>query len=295
MRRGELTSRNMTQAGNKASNSASPAIGLFDSGVGGVTVLKGLIPHLPADEAYVYFGDTANLPYGDHTEDDIASFMQRIVPFLIEQGARAIAVACNYSSCVITKRGLTFDVPSINLVSAGIGEALSRSKSLRVGMLATPGTVATGAHAELFKALAPEGAFTAVPCPRLVSLIEDGVLDGEEMTNVLTEYLQPLLEAECDTVLLGCTHYPLVTRVLKRIAGKGVTFIDPAGAMAARFAVLLERENLTHPAGRNGHPRFRFYLSAESKTFVKSASKHLGFKVECYELAAPAAQPAPRL
>jgi len=282
----------MQSGENGRKHKPSPAIGLFDSGVGGVTVLKQLLPHLPQDEAYVYFGDTANLPYGDRSEDEIASFMSRIVPFLIEKGARAIAVACNYSSCVITRRDLEFPVPSINLVSAGIGEALSRSKSLKVGMLATPGTVATGAHAALFEALCPEGRFHAVACPRLVPLIEDGVLDGPEMKSVLKEYMAPLIEARCDTILLGCTHYPLVLGPLKRIAGKAITFIDPAGAMASRFAVLLDRENLTHPHGRNGQPRFRFFLSAESGTFLRSASEHLGFAVESYEVVQPAGRTA---
>lgn len=220
---------------------ANGGIGLYDSGVGGLTVVRELACCLP-NESVVYFGDTARVPYGGRTPAEIVRFGREIGNYLMDRGVKLILVACNTSSALALEE-LTAElpVPLLDVLDAGALAAAVATISGRIGVLATQATAASGAYERAIRSRLPGADVRVVGCPALVPMIEEGRLDGNEVREALAGYLRPLLAAEIDTLVYGCTHYPFLDRLVAEIAGPGVARVDPAAALARRAADFLRR------------------------------------------------------
>lgn len=259
-------------------------IGVFDSGVGGLTILQELLRELP-DERYVYFGDTGNCPYGIRPVAEIQELSRNAVQFLLDRGAKIIVVACNTASVsALAYLRETFDCPFVGVVPA-IKPGAALTKTGQVGIAATEAS----ARGDYLRRLIAEHAHGievhAVGCPRLVLLAEAGILDGPEAEAAIREYVTPLLEAGIDTLVLGCTHFPAMREAFARVVGPGVTMIDSGAAIARQTRrVLTERGWLAHPSEAIRNPRRltsndSLWCSGDAKRFARVASAILGYPV----------------
>jgi glutamate racemase len=213
------------------------AIGLFDSGIGGLTVLKSLVTSFP-QETFIYLGDTARLPYGSKSPETIERYLRQNIRFLVERGVKAVVVACNTASTVLLNRPKTdfdFPVPVYNVIEPGAETAIAASKQKRIGVLGTRATVAAQAYVRALHHIDPKAVVFQQACPLLVPLVEEG-WDQDPLTNlVIYRYLAPLLEQKVDTLILGCTHYPALRDGISRVAGPNIALVDSAEAIAARI------------------------------------------------------------
>lgn len=216
-------------------------IGVFDSGVGGLTVASALAARLPA-ETLLYLGDTARLPYGTKSAATVERYTQANVDFLERRGVKAVVVACNTASALALGR-LRSALPVWGVIEAGAAEAAARSRG-RVGVLGTEATVRSDAYGRALRRLRADLEVESLACPLFVPLVEEGWLDDPVTEAVARRYVAPLLERGVDTLLLGCTHYPLLAPLLARLAGDGVALVDAATAVAEQVAGELERRGL---------------------------------------------------
>lgn len=215
-------------------------IGVYDSGVGGLTVVRRLAERLP-HENVVYVGDTARVPYGGRSPEEILRFGREIGRFLADQGVGLILVACNTSSALaLDHLQRELPVPLLGVLDAGAAAAARSSVNGRLGVLATEATAKSGAYERAIRRHRPEAEVLTQGCPALVPLIEEGVTDGPEIRAALREYLAPLLAGGIDTLVYGCTHYPFLDRAVAELAGEGIARVDPAAALADRAADWLE-------------------------------------------------------
>lgn len=202
-------------------------IGIYDSGVGGLTVwlaLKELI-----NEDLIYYGDTAHLPYGDKTKEQILFYSHTIIDFLQQQDVRLVVVACNTSSALaLHTLKLSSRVPLFGVITPAVKKGVATTKNKRVGLIATVGTIDSGSYQKEFKHVAPDVQLFAQKCPRLVPLIEAGKITGREVSDALHEYLDPLIDQDIDTLILGCTHYPFLMAEIRKIVGSKIEIVDPA-------------------------------------------------------------------
>lgn len=221
-------------------------IGVFDSGVGGLTVLAELMALLP-QESFVYLGDTARLPYGTKSPATVARYALSASRFLLERGIKLLVVACNTASAAaLPALRAALPLPVVGVVEPAAREAAQRARH-RVGILGTESTVASGAYQQALAALRPQLSVHAVACPLFVPLAEEGWFDHPVSRQVAEIYLQPLREAGVDTVVLGCTHYPLLARPIAGALGPEVQLVDCGRAVAQEVAALLLREGLASP------------------------------------------------
>ena len=211
---------------------SSAPIGLFDSGIGGLTVLRSVREKLP-HENFIYLGDTARLPYGSKSPDTISRYLQQNISFLVDRGVKSIVVACNSASSVMVGRtDLKFPVPVYNVIEPGAEVALAASRTKRIGVLGTRATVAGGAYQNAIMKLDSAAEVIAQACPLLVPLVEEG-WDNDPITNlVVYRYLQPMVAQNVDTIILGCTHYPFLREAIARVVGPTVQLVDSAQAIA---------------------------------------------------------------
>ncbi|MFP5286207.1 MAG: glutamate racemase [Thermoanaerobaculia bacterium] len=217
------------------------SIGVFDSGVGGLTVVTALRRRLPR-ESILYLGDTARLPYGSKSPDTVTRYTRRNIEFLTERGVKAVVVACNTASALALPN-LDPEVPTWGVIGPGARKAAEASRG-RVGIIATEATVRSDAYARELRRLRPDLEILSRACPLFVSLVEEGWHDDPVTEEVARRYLAPLLEAGVDTLVLGCTHYPLLKPVLQRVAGPDVTLVDSAEAVAETVAEGLAERGL---------------------------------------------------
>lgn len=216
-------------------------IGVFDSGVGGLTVAAALADRLPL-ETILYLGDTARLPYGTKSPATVTRYTQANVDFLVDRGVKAIVVACNTASA-LALAGIRSPLPVWGVVEPGARRAAATSRG-RVGVLATEATVRSDAYGRALRHWRPELEVVSVACPLFVPLVEEGWLDDPVTAAVAQRYLEPMLAAGVDTMLLGCTHYPLLVPLLARIAGPAVGLVDAAAAVAQQVAIELDHLGL---------------------------------------------------
>lgn len=250
------------------------SIGVFDSGVGGLTVVKELIRQLPY-ENIVYFGDTARVPYGIKSKETVIRFSIENILFLLKQDVKLICVACNtVSSFALPVIKSHFRVPIVGVVTAGVREAVYATQNKRIGVIGTRGTIKSLTYANEIKQLDPEVKITAVACPLFVPFVEEGWTKGRVVLDVARTYLKPLKRACVDTVILGCTHYPLLKPVIKEVLGKNVTLIDSAKQVAIEVKKILSTENLLNN-NRRGR-RHKFYVSDNPEWFNSIAERFLG-------------------
>jgi glutamate racemase len=231
-------------------------IGVFDSGVGGLTVLHECLVTMPHED-FVYLGDHARLPYGPRSRDEVRRFAHEIGIYLERQGVKMVVVACNTATSVALpdlQEQLT--VPVVSVIVPEAHAAVQATRNRKIGLLATELTVASGRYEQLVRTLDAAAQFTAVPCPRLVPLVEAGDTFSDEVVAAVREYAAPLKERECDTVILGCTHYPLLRPVFQRTFGRDVTLVFSADETAREVAETLARKGFENDAAREGEYRF---------------------------------------
>jgi glutamate racemase len=250
------------------------AIGVFDSGVGGLTVMAALQRRLP-DESILYLGDTARLPYGMKSEETVTRYATRNLEFLVRRGVKAVVVACNTASALALDK-IDMPVPVWGVVEPGAARAAAASRG-RVGVLATESTVRSGAYPRALRRLRPELEILSQPCPLFVPLVEEGWHDDPIALQITERYLRPLLDWKVDTLVLGCTHYPLLEPMLREVAGDEVTLVDSAEAVAARVAEALESEGLAdHPASGRPEPEYHLCVTDVGEHFSRIVPLILG-------------------
>lgn len=252
----------------------SRAIGIFDSGFGGLTAVREVIKLAP-NEDIVFFGDNARIPYGTKTASIITKYALQDITFLISRDVKLIIVACGtVSSTLPTKYARRVPVPYITVVEPTALAAKKATKNKKIGILGTAATIRSGAFKDALSSLDGEIETVSVACPLFVPLVENGYIDKDcEITRLAAaEYLAPLKEAGVDTVILGCTHYPLISEVIRELMGDGVTLID-SGFEAARYAVELLRKNELQN-DRGGE--LRFFTSDNAEDFAKGAKLFMG-------------------
>jgi len=251
-------------------------VGVFDSGVGGLTVLHELLVSLPSED-YVYLGDTARFPYGDRTPEELRAFAVDIVGWLVEQGVKLIVVACNSASAAaleaVEARLAGSGIQVVGVLRPAAQLAVVTSHTGRIGLLATPATVATGAYERAVLAADPHVHLESVACARLAPIIQGGFPFDERVVTTVREYCEPLRRAAVDTVILGSTHYPLCAPILQRILGRGVRLVS-AGAGVSRSVerALAAAELLNLRAGEGS---YRFATTGEPGTFKTLGSRFL--------------------
>jgi glutamate racemase len=259
-------------------------IGVFDSGLGGLTVVRALFERLPHD-AILYFGDTARVPYGPKSPVTVRRYSQEILHWLLHRGVKLVVVACNTS----TAHGLdllqaTSPVPVIGVIGPGAGAAVRARRAGAIGVIGTAGTVESGAYSRAIQALDPGAPVVQQACPLFVPLVEEGWFDHPATELVAREYLAPLQAAGLDTLVLGCTHYPLLKPLLGRILGPAVTLIDSAEETAQAVAETLDQRGLAAPAGAS--PAHRFVVSDDPDRFRMVGVRFLGERLGAVEVAA---------
>lgn len=249
-------------------------IGVFDSGVGGLTVASAISKTLP-NEKICYFGDTAHVPYGDRTPEEIIRFVNDIIDFLMTREIKAMVMACNTSSAVVLPRlNGRVKVPVMGVIETASREALKTSSNHRIGVVANPVTVGSGAYVKTIKKISTNG--TSVhqsPCKRWVPLIEAGRVTGEEVEEIIRQDVTPLIDAKIDTLILGCTHYPYFVPSLKKVMNHGIKIVDPAESTALQLKeILLERGILSDME----NPRHEFFSSGDPVSFRETGSRFFG-------------------
>lgn len=218
------------------------AIGIFDSGVGGLTVFKEIGALLPS-ENIIYLGDTARVPYGTKSVETVQRYALEAAEFLVEQGVKMLVVACNTASAVaLPSLRERFQVPVVGVIEPGAKRA-AQSRTQCIGIIGTEATINSNRYPEAIKLLLPQAQISSAPCPLFVPLVESGWADHEIARMTAMEYLRPLQAAQIDTLVLGCTHYPLLSTTLKKVLGESVTLVDSAAETAKLVQQLLQQFN----------------------------------------------------
>jgi glutamate racemase len=253
---------------------ANLPIGVFDSGIGGLSVVRELATRLPG-ESLLYFGDTARLPYGPKSPRTIRHYAAEAAHFLLGEGVKMIVVACNTASAhALEMLRRHAPVPVVGVIEAGARAAHHATATGRVGVIGTDGTIASGAYDRAVRALRPQVEVFAQPCPMFVPLVEEGLSEHAAAELIAREYLTPLAEMEIDTLVLGCTHYPLLRPLIERVLGPGVRLIDSGEEAALEVAETLERHGLL--AEGSPAPTRRFTVSDMPLRFRTVGQRFLG-------------------
>ncbi len=252
-------------------------IGVFDSGIGGLTVVSALRKILPNESIY-YLGDTARVPYGGKSATTVQRYSLEIASLLMEENAKTIVVACNTASALalpILKERLTVSVTGV--IAPGAQAATASTRNGHIGVIGTRATIKSGAYERALRELNPKIRASARPCPLLVPLIEEGWLESEITDEVLMQYLKPLVANGIDTLVLGCTHYPLLRPAISRLLGDKVTLVDSAENCAKAVKELLVRENLQAPEGNEGS--LQVALTDPPDAFLEIAHRALQLEI----------------
>jgi glutamate racemase len=248
-------------------------IGVFDSGMGGLTVLHECLVTLPHED-FVYLGDGARLPYGPRPLEEIRRFASEIAGYLEREGVKLIVAACNSATAAaLPDLQRRLSVPVLGVLAPEAHAAVLASRNRRIGLLATEATVASGRYADLVHAHDAGAELVAVACPRLVPLIEGDDPFGEATAEAVREYAAPLREASVDTVILGCTHYPLIRPIFQRVFGRGVTLVFSAEETAREVAETLARKGIENAETREG--AYRFLTTGEPELFRETGRRFL--------------------
>lgn len=250
------------------------AIGVFDSGVGGLTVVRALMERLPF-ENIMYFGDTARVPYGVKSVDTITYYTQQIAQFLLDKNVKILIIACNTMAAVAaqTVRDMT-DVPVLDVIEAGALAAAHISHTGQIGVIGTPTTINSNAYARAIYTHLRDARVYSQACPLFVPLVEEGWLEHQVTRLTAQEYLRPVIAENVDTLVLGCTHYPLIKPLLRSIMGEKVKLVDSAEAMAHNTAELLAERQLLNPSLNS--PEYAFYVTDVPVKFQTIGERFLG-------------------
>jgi len=262
-----------------ADHSKAPPIGVFDSGIGGLTVVAELRKALPS-ERILYVGDTARVPYGGKSPETVTRYGREISELLVGEHAKLIVVACNTASALaLPSLAPGSAVPMIGVLEPGATAAVKATRSGKIGVIGTRATIASDAYGKAIRGIDPSLDVSAVACPLLVPLIEEGLFEDEVTETLLRRYLDPMLRGGIDTLVLGCTHYPLLKKTIGRICGDGVTLVDSAENCAQAVKELLSGLPATTPA-----PRLDILLTDSSEGFLRIAEKSLDLSIDSLEV-----------
>lgn len=241
-------------------------IGIFDSGVGGLTVVKEIIKQLP-NENIIYFGDMARVPYGTKSPEAVTRYSVEISDFLIRCGVKVIVVACNTASAIALKvLKKRYKIPVIGVIKPSVEKALATSKNGRIGVIGTETTIASRSYEIEIKKRAPKSYIVSKPCPMLVPLVEEGWLDGQITEAILRLYLKDLSTKRIDTLVLGCTHYPLLKNAIKKVMGTCVQIVDSADSVTTDLKTLLKKNGML---SNSTSPKRLYYVSDSPERFIK--------------------------
>jgi glutamate racemase len=261
--------------------SSSAPIGVFDSGMGGLTVVREMIAQLP-NESIIYFGDTARVPYGPKSPDTVLRYSREITSYLVAQGVKALVVACNTATAhALPALREEFDIPIVGVIEPGARAAVASTKTNRVGVIGTAGTIKSRAYEKEIKKLLPDANVTAQACALFAPLVEEGWLDSEVTRAVARNYLASIVSAEVDTLVLGCTHYPLMKTVIGNVVGREVRLIDSAHETAREVAQVLRAKGLEMDTPDSA--RYRFIASDAPDTFLALGQVFLGSPIDRVE------------
>jgi glutamate racemase len=251
----------------------SQPIGVFDSGVGGLSVVKVLFSELP-QEKIVYFGDTARVPYGSCTPQEIIRFGDEIITFLMHFQVKAVVAACNTSSSVsLPYLRQKFPIPIIGVLEPGARAAAAATTNRRVGVIATAATISSGAYPSAIAKVDPTIQVFTQPTPELVHVVEGGKIDDPETVDLLRDYLKPLAAAGIDTMVLGCTHYPFLAPIISKVLGPAVQLVDPAQQTVNELKMLLRARGPQKPVTEA--PQHLFYTSGSTDSFYHTGRQFL--------------------
>ena len=266
----------LTQMATSQKPSKAAPIGIFDSGVGGLTVARAIIDQLPG-ESILYLGDTARGPYGTRPLAQVREFALEIMDQLVDAGVKAIVIACNTASAAMLRDARErYQIPVIEVIQPAVRRAVSATRSGKVGVIGTNATIDSKAYLDAFAA-APQLSITSKACPLFVEYVESGKTSGDEITKVAQDYLNPMKSAQIDTLVLGCTHYPLLTGVISYVMGNNVTLVSSAEETAKDlFRTLVEADLLSDQPNQVSH---RFVATGDPDKFATLARRFLGPEV----------------
>lgn len=264
---------------------AEAPIGIFDSGVGGLTVVRELWNRLPG-EALVYFGDTARVPYGPKSAATVCRYAREATAYLLSYGVKLVVIACNTATAhALTTLREELSVPVIGVVEPGARAAIRATSSGRIGVIGTVGTIRSGAYDREVRRLLPHARVFAQPCPLFVPIVEEGWADREATRLVAEEYLRPIREVDIDVLVLGCTHYPVLRPILSQILGPAIQLVDSAAETAAEVERLLRQQDLLRTAAEP--PKHHFVVSDSPLHFRETSRHFLGegiTDIECFDV-----------
>jgi glutamate racemase len=257
--------------------STESAIGVFDSGIGGLTVLQRIMEALPRENT-VYLGDTARAPYGTKSVETVMRYSFENSEFLVEKGVKIVVVACNTSTAIALEalRG-NLSVPVLGVIEPGVRKAIKTTKNNKVGVIGTEATIQSGAYTRALRAARADVEVYSRACPVLVPLIEEGWTENTVVEMTVRIYLESLKQSGIDTLILGCTHYPLLKKAIRKFMGPGVRLVDSAQETAEEVASLLQKSSLAKKNGKGVHS---FFVTDAPDRFIKVGRRFLGEKVE---------------
>lgn len=254
------------------------AIGIFDSGVGGLTVTREIMRQLPM-ENLVYFGDTARVPYGSKSRQTIIRYSTQIVNFLLTKNVKAIVIACNTASAMALEvLQEQVDIPVIGVVWPGAISAAEATKTKNVGVIGTAGTIKSEIYNKYIHQLNPDITVVTKACPLFVPLVEEGLIEDRVTDDIAGRYLGEFKEYQVDALVLGCTHYPLLSNTIRRVLGDGIKLVNPAYETAKSLKALLTEKDLLNNSGVKG--KHKYYVSDMTDQFVPFADRVLPTRVE---------------
>ncbi len=254
-------------------NRNSP-IGVFDSGIGGLTVLKEIRELMP-NENVVYFGDTARVPYGSKSKDTVLRYVAQIIRFLKTKDVKAIVIACNTASAyALCESAIDEDIPVIGVIEAGVKTACCVTKNKRIGIIGTDGAIQSGVHAGMINTIDPQISVFGKPCPLFVPFAEEGLFDTELTDGVVEYYLSYFKPLDIDTLILGCTHYPLLLGAIRRYLGNQISYVNPAYETALSLQKLLISDNMLCDAENTS--LCELYVSDSASKMISLANMILG-------------------
>lgn len=265
---------------NKLIMDKNAPIGVFDSGVGGLTVAREIMRQIP-NERIVYFGDTARVPYGSKSKDNIIKFSRQIIRFLQTENVKAIVIACNTASALaLDEMQQEFELPILGVVKPGAKVAVETTANKRIGLIGTEANIRSGVYTRYIKSLDDEAKVFEKACPLFVPLVEEGWLHDDITLQVASRYLEELKEKDIDTLIMGCTHYPLIRSIIRKVMGDKVNLVNPAYETAIELKNLLERDNLANKCDVDSpSSMYRFYVSDAEEKFKLFANSILPFDI----------------
>lgn len=275
---------NLKTVKNKLNPVNDAPIGIFDSGVGGLTVARAIIDQLP-NESIIYVGDTANSPYGPKSIQEVRELALEVMDRLVDEGVKVLVIACNSASAAVLRdarerytagRG----IPVVEVIQPAVRRAVAATRNRKVGVIGTSATITSRAYDDAFAA-AVDIEVDSIACPRFVEFVEKGITSGPELLKVAEEYLAPIRNAGVDTLVLGCTHYPLLTGAISYVMGEGVTLVSSAEETAKDLYRVLVAHDLLRT--EETKPTYRFQATGETQSFERLARRFLGPEVRAVE------------